>query len=313
MEHSKKPARHVLLMSLLLTLTLNISCKSTDGTDASTTGEIDTTGELTPPVVPEPPVTITPEFPRTGNYLEQITTIAGSSNCASYSWSGRSKAPAAYIKGMALTYARSYCRLKTTEAAPTNLITVLSGAAGNSSTDALAWYSTNFAGLSMDVTAVRSETLRSLYTLGVGLGMRESSGKYCEGRDMSASNTSASTAEAGMFQTSYDSMGASSELSKLYAEYQADTSKCFLDVFKQGVSCSSTTVAGSGAGAVYQAFNKSCPSFAAEYAMLMLRVRRNHYGPINRKEAEVVPACNQMLKSVESFINNDVYACDEIL
>ena len=155
--------------------------------------------------------------------------------------------------------------------------------------------------------------MRSLYTLGIGLGMRESSGKYCEGRDMSASNTSASTAEAGIFQTSYDSMSASAELSKLYAEYKADTSKCFLDTFKEGVSsCGNSSIAGSGVGAEYQAFNKSCPSFAAEYAMVMLRVRRNHYGPINRQEAEVKTQCNQMLKSVQDFIDNDVYACDEI-
>jgi hypothetical protein len=304
MVHSKKATRHVLNAIMLLTLFFNISCNSSSDSGTGAGVEVANTGEQNPNV---------PEVPRTGNYLDQITSIASTSTCASYSFVGRSKAPKGYIKGMALTFARSYCRLKTTEAAPTNLISILNAPAGNSVTDALAWYSSMFSGVTMDIYADKKETLRSLYTLGVGLGMRESSGKYCEGRDMSASNTSASTAEAGMFQTSYDSMVASPELSKLFTEYQGDISKCFLDVFKEGVSCSATSIAGTGIGATFQAFNKSCPSFAAEYAMVMLRVRRNHYGPINRKEAEVVPACNQMLKSVENFIDTDVYACDEIL
>lgn len=310
MEQTKKPAHLVLAGSLLLlTLALNISCTPSSDTAATEVAPVTDTGAITPGD-PNDSSETTPD----GHYVEQIKTIAGGSSCASYSWSGRSKAPAGYIKGMALTYARSYCRLKTSEAAPTSLATLLSSAAGNSSNDALALYASNFSNLSMNVTSAGERPLRALYTLGVGLGMRESSGKYCEGRDMSASNTSANTAEAGIFQTSYDSIGASAELSKLFAEYKADTSKCHLDTFKQGVSsCGSSSIAGSGAGAEYQAFNKSCPAFAAEYAMIMLRVRRNHYGPINRKEAEVAPVCHSMLKSVQDFIDNDLNACSDIM
>jgi hypothetical protein len=53
-----------------------------------------------------------------------------------------------------------------------------------------------------DVSGI--DTLRHLFVLMIGLGMRESSGRYCEGRDQSASNTSADTAEAGLFQTSWN-------------------------------------------------------------------------------------------------------------
>lgn len=303
MEHLKKPARHVLSCTLLLLTLISTSCKQAGVEEAPSEDE----------TTENQPIVGTPEIIRSGNYIEDIKTLAGSSSCATHSWTGRSRAPAAYIKGMALTYARSYCRLKQSLDAPTTLVNILSREAGSSTSDALALYSTNFSNLSMSVATAGSETLRSLYTLGIGLGMRESSGKYCEGRDMSASNTSASTAEAGMFQTSYDSIGASPELSKLFTEYRADISKCFLDVFKVGVSCSPSSISGSGIGAEYQAFNKSCPAFAAEYAMVMLRVRRNHYGPINRKEAELAPACNQMLKGVQDYIDNDVYACDDIL
>ena len=47
------------------------------------------------------------------------------------------------------------------------------------------------------MTRTGAVTLRHLFALILGLGMRESSGRYCEGRDMSASNVSAETAECG--------------------------------------------------------------------------------------------------------------------
>ena len=49
--------------------------------------------------------------------------------------------------------------------------------------------------------------------------MRESSGKYCEGRDKSADNTTAETAEAGLFQTSFNARRSSPLLPKLFAEF----------------------------------------------------------------------------------------------
>ena len=270
---------------------------------------------VTPAPAPAPiPIPTPPSVPTTeSSYVDQIKSIAAGSTCASYSWASRGRAPASYIKGMALNYARGYCRLKTTLAAPTALATLLSARAGDASKDALAHYSSTFSSFSMPVNLDGVEALRSLYTLGIGLGMRESSGKYCEGRDMSASNTSASTAEAGMFQTSYDSIGAHAELSKLYAEYKNTPERCLLDVYSAGISCGTTSNAGTGEGLTFQKLNKSCPAFAAEYAMVMLRVRRNHYGPINRKEAEVKTICSTMLENVESMIENDLNACDDLI
>lgn len=274
----------------------------------------------TTPTVPSTPSNpTTPTTPTTpppiteGAYVDQIKALAAGSSCAAYSWKNRSKAPAAYIKGMALNYARSYCRIKTTRDAPTGAALLLGAKSGDAAKDALPHYASNFSALAMNNSIAGIGPLRSTYTLGIGLGMRESSGKYCEGRDMSASNTSAETAEAGMFQTSYNSMSASPELSKLYAEYKANPDKCLLDVYSVGIKCSSSSNAGSGEGLTYQKLNKSCPAFAAEYAMMMLRVRRNHYGPINRKEAEVIPACKTMLENVEAIIESDPYSCDELI
>jgi hypothetical protein len=246
-----------------------------------------------------------------GPYIDQIKIIAGNSACANTIWAGRGRAPAGYIKGVSLSYARSLCRLKNNS----SLSLLMSNASsGNAAKDVMAYYQSIFKILSISINTTGEETLRALYTLGMGLGMRESSGAYCEGWDKSAgANRLSSAAEAGAFQTSYDSMAASPELSKLYNEYRSKRGQCFQDIFKQGVSCGALNLLGSGAGAEYQAFNIACPAFATEYAMTILRIQRSHYGPINRKEAQVIPACNQLLKSVEDLINNDPYACQDIL
>ena len=271
------------------------------------------------PVTPPKPIPTLPKDPdfvadQNAPIIEQITTLVSASTCANYSWKNRGRAPKGYIKGMAVTYARSFCRYKSSADSPTGLVKLFMTEAKTPAKDALAHYSSTFSNLAMNITSEGINPLRSVYTLGIGLGMRESSGKYCEGRDMSASNTSSSTAEAGIFQTSYNSMGASAELGKLYNEYKNNPSKCHLGIFKEGVnSCGNASIAGSGEGATYQALNKSCPALAAEYAMVMLRVLRAHYGPITRKEAEVTTACNQMLRNVESVIEDSPYSCDDLI
>lgn len=247
-------------------------------------------------------------------YRSQITKLMGASTCAKYPWKSRGTAPKGYIKGMGLSFARSLCRTKL--AGKTNELAQLMSSAdrNNSSKDALTHLKAKFSAAKIRTDIAGADALRALYTLGIGLGMRESSGMYCEGWDASAgSNRPSSAAEAGLFQTSYDSMAASPYLKQLYTEYQSDTRRCNLDVYKEGASCKTQKVLGSGAGAVYQAFNKSCPAFATEYAMTLLRVLRQHFGPINRREAEVIKSCETTLHSVQSLIESDVEAaCTEL-
>lgn len=247
--------------------------------------------------------------------VNQILTIANNSSCAAYSWKNRGKAPKGYMKGMALTYARSLCRLddnRTDRRTPASLMS--RAQTGNTSKDALSHFKSRFDSLGLSISRSDPNTLRSLYTLGIGLGMRESSGKYCEGWDTSAGgNRPSNEAEAGLFQTSYNSIAASVELKKLYAEYKSNKNRCMLSTFKEGVTCRSQSILGTGEGAAYQRLNKECPAFAAEYAMVMLRVLRAHYGPINRKEAEVISSCNNMLDQVESVVEaNGSKVCDAI-
>lgn len=251
--------------------------------------------------------------PTSGTFTNQIKNLAKASRCMSYSWKNRGRAPAGYIKGVALGYARSLCRVKTN---PSPLTAILSAAdTHNNKKDALSHYASVFSEKTIITSTAGEAPLRALFTLGFGLGMRESSGKYCEGWDTSAgSNRSSSAAEAGLFQASYDSMRASPELSKLYDEYLANNQRCLLDVFKEKAACRAQTILGTGPGADFQAFVKVCPAFATEYAMTLLRILRKHFGPINRLEAEVNSDCHNLLKKVTAVIDSDVVsACHELL
>ena len=147
----------------------------------------------------------------------------------------------------------------------------------------------------------------NLYAFLVGLALRESSGKYCEGRDLSAKNITAETAESGMFQFSYNSISADygtaaqSRLRKLYAHYSAKPSECH-EEFKEGIKCkqSDSTIYGSGEGARFQRLARSCPAFAVRYTAVLARVLKDHFGPIVRKEVEVKKSCVALFSAVQS-------------
>jgi hypothetical protein len=143
--------------------------------------------------------------------------------------------------------------------------------------------------------------------------MRESSGKYCAGRDRSASNTDAETVEAGLFQTSFNARTASLLLPTLFAAYSKDPSG-FIDVFKEGVRCSSDDLAnfGSGDGAEFQRLSKACPGFAAEFAAVGLRHIRKHWGPINRKAAEILPECDTLLREIQAIVDASLDVCSAL-
>ena len=250
-------------------------------------------------------------------FVEQIKLMSATSTCAKYNWKNRGIAPQGYLKGMAISFARSLCRLKLNEQNLSNVIKIMSSANSQISTkDALAHYENNFKKFPSDLTFAGENPLRAIYVLGIGLGMRESSGKYCEGWDKAAgSNRPSSAGEAGLFQTSFDSMKGSSALADLYSEYKKSSSTfCLLNTFKEGVRCPASSTLGNGEGADFQIFTKACPAFATEYAMTLLRFKRGHFGPINRLEAEVVPACDNLLKNIQEQINIDPEnSCRDIL
>lgn len=252
------------------------------------------------------------EFLTTDSYVKQIETLAASSSCASYAWKERGVAPVSYVKGVALAFGRSVCRMSSTAAGPAKIMSEAD--TGAPDIDAISYYRKTFNKLKMPVNVAGVETMRAEYTLLMGLGMRESSGKYCEGWDTTAgTHRPSETGEAGAFQVSYDSIIYSPELTNLYKEYKAAPQRCMLAVWQDGVTCDPQDVLGTGDGADYQKFNKICPAFTAEYATTLLRLQRGHWGPIVRKEAEVKTTCYALLGQVEKLVQGDMKnACAEL-
>jgi len=257
------------------------------------------------------PIVTTVPGPPGAAEIDQIARIAAASKIARFSWRDRGVAPAGYIKGMALVYARVCCKLKAGDAAA---VDIAKAKTTDNAHDALAWYSDKFAAAGMNNDTAGIDTLRHLFVLLIGLGMRESSGKHCEGRDLTASNTTAETAEAGLFQASYNVRSASSLLPMLFARYSADRSG-FVDVFKEDVRCSASSLEnfGSGDGRAFQRLSKECPAFAAEFAAVGLRHIRTHWGPINRREVEVRPECDEMLRQVQSVLDTSPDICSALV
>jgi len=243
--------------------------------------------------------------------IDQLTRMAAASEIARFNWKDRGKAPAGYIKGMALAFGRVYCKFKAGDPAALDMAGKNSG---DQARDALAWYDDVFGNAGMHNDTGGADTLRHLFVLLTGLGMRESSGKHCEGRDITADNVTADRAEAGLFQVSFNAREASPLLPQIFAQYKAKPSG-FVDVFKEGVSCKPASLEnfGSGDGKEFQRLCKECPAFAAEFAAVALRHIRKHWGPINRKQAQVRPECDALLSQVQTMIDASPALCSALL
>src|SRR3954462_8471680 len=120
--------------------------------------------------------------------IAEITRIAASSALARVSWGGRGAAPAGYIKGMAEMFAVALRKLAQGDPAATEMA---KATAGDSSRDALAHYASECARLGMRNDVSGPDTLRHLFVLMIGLGMRESSRPHSPGRDQPAAKTPA--------------------------------------------------------------------------------------------------------------------------
>lgn len=235
----------------------------------------------------------------------EITRIAANSLIAEYHWDDRGMAPVGYIEGMALAFGQVYQKLVTGDSVAMEMAKAKTD---NPDKDALSWYAGFFQDAQMDNSKSGADTLRHLWALMIGLGMRESSGQHCEGRDMSADNVTSDTCEAGAFQTSYNAHTCSPQFDKIFEEYKANRWQGFLEVFSIDVSCSSQSWScyGSGNGFLFQQMCKNLPAFAAESCAITLRNRRNHYGPINRYEVELQPEADDMLHEVQDYIDEQI-------
>jgi hypothetical protein len=235
--------------------------------------------------------------------IDELKQMAAASPAARINWRDRGSAPKGYTVGMALAFGRVYHKFKSGDAAAVDMARK---STGNANRDALAWYNDVFTAAGMSNAADGADTLRHLFVLLFGLGMRESSGQYCEGRDRSADNVTSDAAEAGLFQMSFNANRASPLLGQIFAKYK-DSPSGFLADFSVGVRCSHASLEnfGSGEGLAFQQLCKQCPAFAVEYAAVALRYIRKHWGPINKKKAQIRSECDALLKQVATAIDND--------
>ena len=242
--------------------------------------------------------------PTQASAIARISDVASTSVIATYKWANRGKAPAGYINGMAVSYAKVYYDLA---AGNDYAVEMAKAVSDDASKDALKHYEEIFQQAKMDNTKDGPDTLRHLFVLMLGLGMRESSGKHCEGRDRSAHNTTAETAEAGLFQTSFNARRASPLLPTLFKSFMAKPTPSYKDIFAQGVRCSDGNLEnfGEGDGRDFQKLSKDCPFFALQFAAIGLRNIRKHWGPINRRDAEVKSDADTLFKQVQDLVDRE--------
>ena len=236
--------------------------------------------------------------------INRIVALAEESEIASYSWRDRGKAPKGYTAGIALCFALAATKLSEGHA---TAAAMAQADRNDADEDALTWYRSKFIStLGTDNSEHGIDTLRSLFTLIMGLGMREASGRYCEGRDMSADNVSSDTAEAGTLQTSWNIRSCSSRIQTLLGLYWANPNG-FLSTFRNGVSPDSNDLGnyGSGDGAKYQFLSKYAPAFHVFVTAIGMRYLRQHWGPLNRSEAELRPEANELLLDIQNLLSED--------
>src|SRR6266576_1803127 len=178
-----------------------------------------------------------------------IEHLALASAAARIDWPGRGRSPTGYVAGMAVSYARAVA-LGFADPAVKAMCKPL----GSDGRDALTHYNLS--------PPTYVDRLRMTWALLWGLGMRESSGRYCEGRDRNADNVTSDTAEAGLFQMSWDIHESSQDIDALFRSWSGDS---LLETFRQGVVPRAGDLQnyGSGDGAKFQEMCKSQPQFAA--------------------------------------------------
>jgi len=238
-----------------------------------------------------------------------IEDIAATSVIADYSWDDRGRAPIGYTTGVALAFANTYRQWQMGYPPAVDMAKANSHDADH---DVLSWEAGRFNAVGMSNEEDGADTLRHLWVYILGLGMRESSGEHCCGRDESVPvgyyGPPSDTTEAGAWQTSWDARGCSEHFVTLFDAFSrgGGNPQGFLDAFEEGVSCSSSQweCYGSGDGFQHQEMSKYQPAYAAEVCAITLRHLKGHYGPVGRREVEIMKAADTMLREVQEYIDD---------
>lgn len=237
--------------------------------------------------------------------IDEIEMAAEDSDVADLLWDDRGVAPLGYIVGTAFAYATMVRKFENNDLTAHE---IAKAETGDTEHDALALYRDQFQRLGMGNSIAGRDVLRHVFVFLLGLGMRESSGKHCCGRDQSADNVQAETCEAGLFQTSWNYHVCATDAETLMAEYEhalrGREPQCQLAAFADGVSCSAEDWQnyGSGKGAYFQELTKLCPAFACESAAVAIRNICKHYGPVVRGEVQITPEADELFAEIDEIL-----------
>lgn len=241
-----------------------------------------------------------------------LLDIPSKHECSQKVYGNQGKAPPGYLKGLVLTYVKTICSPKT------DVYKIGSQSLGPATKDALAHYGLN--------PKEPTDRLNAVFALMIGSNAHESSWRPCVGRDVAAKESdvkgclydgkkyfgSGSTCEAGLAQTSYNSVGKTGPLRQLFDAYLEYPNGCFKEVYYGKTTCSEANWKNHGSdknALAFQALSKECPAFTVESGLIMFRETRTHYGPINRKTAQAYPACISMFETVRQAVLKDPNLC----
>ncbi len=247
------------------------------------------------------PIFTSPPAANLHGAVAEICALAAASPLVRYDWPQRGRAPLGYVKGMAVAWARVH--LKWAKGDDPAIVAMAAAAGDDPARDVLAHYEAQFAARGWSNAVAGLDTLRHLWVLLFGLGMRESSGRYCEGRDRAATNVGAATAEAGLFQTSWNIVGVDRDRLVALRDAYGDRTD-LIEIFKEGVTARASDLEnfGAGDGLAYQRLAKTCPAFAAEFTALAMRSGRKHWGPLAKHAAALRPECDALFRAVSDLV-----------
>lgn len=253
-----------------------------------------------------------------GNQLLDDLAIKGS--CAGMTYKQQGKAPPGYLKGIVRTYVKLICE-KDQDPIGKQVYDIATGPLADPSVDAITHY-----GLKPKSPTDR---LNTIFAMMIGSNARESSWRPCCGRDTLAKDSdvkgclngiyngikytgSGSTCEAGLAQTSYNSIPKNGPLRDLFDSYLEYPRGCFERIYYGKTTCSEANWKNHGSdpkALAFQQLSKTCPGFTIESGLIMFRTKRSHYGPLNKKTAEVHPQCVSMFEQVREAVSKQPTLC----
>ncbi len=222
---------------------------------------------------------------------------------------GRFSGVPGYFNGMVYSFIRSACR-----PGSDSIRHEMANGENSTRNDGLAPY---FNGSN---NGSERDLLISTRLLTLSMGMWESSGKFWEGVDVtnSASQSRSVSAEAGLFQTSYDVRGVgrgkpwADAIASLEDYYRQHPELCMVEEFSEGLNVPGNLRQniGDGEGADFQELMRSCPALAAEHIMITARHNRRHYGPLRRQDAVPIEACRPLFETIYDNAQQNSSYCE---